>query len=152
MTAECAQYRFFSTLSNFIASKTTNCYRQVCLRFKYYFVHWKSTMGTIFLSLHTYNKAFKSLFNGKCQLIKILAPLCKVHVFWEGHYIRRNLQIFIEMYKGQLNSKCISVSSILPKNHRQNSTILLSHLKLNCFRSFLGELKTPIRHFKSTDL
>ena len=46
LKVERAQYRFFSTLSNFITSKTTNCYRQVCLRFKYYYVHWKSTMGT----------------------------------------------------------------------------------------------------------
>ena len=46
MKAERAWYRSFSTLSSFTSSKTTNRYRQGQLRFKYYFVHWKSTMGT----------------------------------------------------------------------------------------------------------
>ena len=40
------------------------------------------------------------------------------------------------------------VSSILPKNERKNLTLLLWYLKSNCFRSFLGELKTPKRHFE----
>ena len=45
MKAERARYRSSSTLSSFTTSETTNCYRQVCLGFKFYFVHWKSTMG-----------------------------------------------------------------------------------------------------------
>ena len=40
------------------------------------------------------------------------------------------------------------LSSILPKNERKNSTKLQWYLKLNCFRSFLEELKTPKRHFE----
>ena len=45
MKAERARYRSSSTLSSFTTSETTNCYRQVCLGFKFYFVHWISTMG-----------------------------------------------------------------------------------------------------------
>ena len=40
------------------------------------------------------------------------------------------------------------VSSILPKNERKNSTLLLWYLRPNCFRSFFGRIEETINRFR----
>ena len=55
--------------------------------------------------------------------------------------------------KGQLISKSLLVSSILPKTNEKKSTLLLWYLKSNSFRLFFGRIEDTKKDIsKLTDL
>ena len=56
----------------------------------------------------------------------------------------------IQWYLKSVPKRHVSlVSSIVPKNERKNSTLLLWYLKSNCFRSFLGRIEDTKKTFRN---
>ena len=77
----------------------------------------------------------------KCNFCYQHGKNFKVHIFWEGKKIWKNLKIL-------WFPNVFLVYSILPKNKRKHSTWGTIVVKSNFVFHFLGDLKISKRHFK----